>query len=77
LPASPSVSCQTRVANQNGPRYWFTDAYGGRGTTTPFAGSVRQLVGPVDNSYQPALERQLFGRGIDHGGHGSGVHAPN
>ncbi len=68
---------QTRVANGNGPRYWFTDAYGGRGATTPFPGSVRQLVGPVDNSYQPALERQLFGRGVDHGGHGTGVHAPN
>lgn len=66
---------QTRVANAHGPRYWFTDAYGGRGATLPFTGSVRQLVGPVDNSHLPALERQLFGRGVDHGGHG--VHAPN
>lgn len=68
---------QTRVANGNGPRWWFTDAYGGRGATVPFPGSVRQLVGSVDNSHLPALERQLFGRGVDHGGHGSGVHAPN
>jgi len=68
---------QTRVANPGGPRYWFTDAYGEQGATAPFAGSVRQYVGPIDNSHRPALERQLFGRGHDHGGYGSGVHAPN
>lgn len=68
---------QTQVANQGGPRYWFTDAYGHQGRTTPFPGSVRQHVGSIDNSHRPALERQLFGRGHDHGGYGSGVHAPN
>lgn len=66
----------TEVRNDGGPTRWYTDPWGGNASTTPFAGSICQLVSATDNSAQPELKRRLFGRDTDYGA-GNGVHAPN
>jgi hypothetical protein len=65
----------TEVRNAEGPARWWTDPYGGGASTEPFPGAICQLLGPNDNSGDPALKRRLFGRDTDYGGRG--VHAPN
>lgn len=60
--------------NAGGPTFWFTDPYGGNASATPFAGSIRQRVAPIDDQ-RPTLESQALGANRDYGGHG--VHAPN
>lgn len=66
---------QTAVANEDGPRRWWTDPYGGNASPQPFAGGVCQLVGRVDNRGRPTLESQAFGAVRDYSARG--VHAPN
>lgn len=65
----------TRIANKPGPRRWYTDPWGGNGSTEPFPGAVCQVVGKVSTKGYPELRRRLFRRGTDYGG--QGVHAPN
>jgi hypothetical protein len=64
----------TEVVNADGPRLWWTDAYGENGSPSPFPGGICQIVAG-DNSERPPLKRRLFERDTDYGG--SGVHAPN
>ena len=66
---------QTTVRNEDGPRRWWTDPFGGNASTEPFPGAVCQLVAPIDNSSRPTLESQAFGVARPYGGRG--VHAPN
>ncbi len=66
---------QTTLSNEDGPRRWWTDPYGGNASTEPFAGAICQLVGRTDNTARPTLESQAFGAGRRYGGHG--VHSPN
>jgi hypothetical protein len=66
---------QTEVVNPGGPIRWYTDPYGGRASTTPFPGSIRQLIAGVDNRRGYPLESQAFGTDRHYGG--AGVHAPN
>ena len=66
---------QTTVANEGGPRHWWTDPYGGNASEERFPGAICQLVGPSDNTSRPTLESQAFGSSRDYGGRG--VHAPN
>jgi hypothetical protein len=66
---------QTELVNQGGPTRWYTDPYGGRASTRPFPGSIRQLIAGVDNRRGYPLESQAFGADRHYGG--AGVHAPN
>jgi hypothetical protein len=63
-----------RISNRSGPYVWYTDPFGRHGATTPFPGSIRQMIGRVDNE---ALE--IAGPGIGFGRNygGTGVRAPN
>ena len=63
------------MRNEDGPRRWWTDPYGGNATTQPFPGAVCQLVASAANSSRPTLESQAFGADRPYGGRG--VHAPN
>lgn len=83
-PASPFNGAQrdsyvqnTSVDNAGGPRHWYTDAYGGNASRTPFRGSVRQVISQTSNGDLPALERRAFGFSTDYGAPETGVHAPN
>lgn len=66
---------ETEVTNGGGPGVWFTDPYGGSGATEPFAGSIRQLISPVDNRRAHPLAPVTIGSGRHYGR--DGVHAPN
>lgn len=66
---------QTALDNANGPTVWYTDAYGGNASSTPFAGAIRQVVAAVSNRRPWPLESQAAGADRRYGG--SGVHAPN
>jgi hypothetical protein len=66
-----------RLSNQGGPTYWYSDPLGHNAQTTPFPGSIRQLISPVN-----ASKIGLFGSDprIIQRRHNSGsnsVHAPN
>lgn len=62
-----------RINNPGGPSVWFTDPYGRNGRTTPFPGSVRQVIAPIQSAVDPHGPRighdRLYG--------GPGVRAPN
>lgn len=62
-----------RVDNEEGPVVWFTDPYGKHGQTSPFPGSVRQVIARVRtalNPHGPVI-------GSDRLYAGPGVRAPN
>ncbi|MDX2171080.1 MAG: hypothetical protein SF182_28690 [Deltaproteobacteria bacterium] len=80
-PASPFAGTHREVyfnnfhlENAGGPRYWYTDPYGGNAAPEPFPGAIRQLVASITDN-RPTLESQALGADRDYGGHG--VHAPN
>lgn len=82
-PRSPFNGCkrefyfnQTGLDNAGGSTTWYTDAYGKRGQTTPFVGSVKQYVSSVNNSKPYWYESQAIGAGRNYCGNNS-VHAPN
>jgi len=62
------------MLNATGDSVWYTDPFGGKARTTPFAGAVRQLVSTTNHSHV-----QNFGGGVVVSGsfRGHGVHAPN
>ena len=63
-----------RLRNEEGPRVWYTDAWGKNGRTEPFSGSIRQVIAKINNEgLAPSGPR--IGRDRDYGG--SGVHSPN
>lgn len=66
---------QTSLDNAGGPTVWYTDAYGGRASATPFPGAIRQWVAAVRNQRPWPLASQAFGANRPYGG--AGVHAPN
>jgi hypothetical protein len=63
-----------RVANADGPEFWYTDPMGRNGRTESFPGSIRQYVARVDNTARVA-RGPAIGRDRDYGG--SGTRAPN
>jgi len=63
------------VSNVDGPEIWYTDPYGKNGRTTPFPGSVAQVVGRVESPTEVQVDGPSIGRDRDYGG--PGVHAPN
>ena len=62
-----------RIDNEGGPSVWYTDPFGRHGKTTPFAGSIRQVLAKINNALEPS------GPGIGHERFygGPGVRAPN
>ena len=64
------------VRNASGPEVWYTDPYGRHGRTTPFTGSVRQILARIDNDRGDLqLAGPTIGRDRDYGS--PRVHAPN
>lgn len=71
---------QTWLTNAGGAAVLYTDPFGNRAQSTPFPGSVRQVVAALDNSRGFALESQAFGATRNYGlwnGQPAGIHAPN
>jgi len=66
---------QTSITNAGGPTIWYSDPFGRNARTTPFPGSIRQVVSAVNNTRPFPLESQAFGgrRGYS----AAGTHAPN
>lgn len=64
-----------RVSNPGGPEHWYTDAFGRRGSTTPFPGSIRQVVARVDRYVGVDIGGPVVGVNRPYGG--PGVRAPN
>jgi hypothetical protein len=64
-----------RVANSAGPTRWWTDPYGGNGSTAPFPGAICQLVGVTDTPARAPVQQRVFGR--NRSNDAPGVHAPN
>jgi len=63
------------VRNAGGPRVWYTDPFGRQGRTTPFPGSIRQVVSSLNNDYGVGLGGPVIGGGRQYGG--PGTRAPN
>jgi hypothetical protein len=61
------------IDNEDGPAVWYTDPFGRHGKTSPFPGSIRQVVAKVHNTLNP------HGPGLGHHRNygGPGVRAPN
>jgi len=64
-----------KVRNAGGPRVWYTDPFGRQGRTTPFPGSIRQVVSSLNNDYGVGLGGPVIGGGRQYGG--PGTRAPN
>ncbi len=63
------------IANSDGPETWYTDAYGQKGRTEPFPGSIRQRIAAVDNNIGVDVNGPTIGDNRTYGV--SGVRAPN
>jgi hypothetical protein len=63
-----------RVMNPEGPDTWYTDPFGNNARTTPFPGSIRQMVARIDNTATPFTGPAI---GLSRSYGGPGVHAPN
>jgi hypothetical protein len=64
-----------RLRNAEGPEVWYTDPFGKNGQTTPFPGSIRQVIAKMDNSDAFEFRGPTIGGNRNYGG--PGVHAPN
>ena len=64
-----------RIENAGGP-IWYTDAMGCRGSTTPFPGSIRQVISPVDRHIGVDLGGPSIGGDRQYYGD-PGVRSPN
>jgi hypothetical protein len=65
--------------NGGGPTVWYTDPFGGHAQTTPFAGSLKQLVTADSTDYGKKSNAFEAGTVVDmrHNDGGRTVHAPN
>jgi hypothetical protein len=66
----------TGIWNAGGPDYWYTDPFGRNGAITPFPGSVRQYLWPVNND-QLGYPLESIALGVNLNWCTTGVHAPN
>jgi len=68
------------LSNLGGPQVWYTDPFGAQGRTTPFAGSIRQVISAARLNYSSLIDGlPLDPRVIDriHADGNGRVHAPN
>ena len=63
------------INNAGGPTIWYTDPLGKNATTTPFPGSIRQMIASIDNNYGVGVDGPVIGGSRNYGG--TGVRAPN
>ena len=63
------------ISNAGGPSVWYTDPFGKNARTTPFPGSIRQVLASVNNDYGVGVNGPVVGGGRNYGG--TGVRAPN
>jgi hypothetical protein len=63
------------VRNAGGATVWYTDPFGKNGRTTPFPGSIRQVVSAIDNNYGVGINGPVIGGNRVYGG--LGTRAPN
>jgi hypothetical protein len=61
--------------NAGGPRIWYTDPFGNNARTTPFPGSVRQVLASVRNNWGFDIQGPVIGGSRNYGG--TGTRAPN
>lgn len=61
--------------NANGPRVWYTDAFGNNARPEPFPGSVRQVLASVRNNWGFDIQGPVIGGSRNYGG--AGTRAPN
>ncbi len=64
-----------QIANGNGSTYWYTDAFGGNAQTTPFPGSIRQIISPVNARITFDMDPRIVLR--EHSDGNRSVHGPN
>jgi hypothetical protein len=64
-----------RIANSGGSQIWYSDALGRQGRTTPFPGSIRQVISPVDRHIGVDLGGPSIGGDRQYGD--PGVRSPN
>ncbi len=62
------------INNDDGPQVWYTDPFGKHARTTPFIGSIKQIIAVIDNGGRVG-GGPVLGRDRNYGG--PGVHAPN
>lgn len=63
------------LRNEGGPTVWYTDPFGKNARTTPFPGSIRQVIAAVNNDYGVGINGPVIGGNRNYGG--AGVRAPN
>ncbi len=63
------------ISNAEGPKIWYTDKFGKNAQTTPFEGSIRQVISKVENDRAVNPSGPAIGRDRDYGE--GVVHAPN
>jgi hypothetical protein len=63
------------IANPDGPETWYTDALGRQARTTPFPGSIKQIISQVDRQIGADIQGPPIGGDREYGG--LGVRSPN
>lgn len=63
------------VTNAGGPTVWYSDPFGRNARTTPFPGSIRQVIAAVNNDYGVGVNGPVIGAERRYGG--VGTRAPN
>ncbi len=63
------------LRNEGGPTVWHSDPFGRNARTTPFPGSIRQVIAAVNNDYGVGVNGPVIGGSRNYGG--PGVRAPN
>lgn len=66
---------QTWINNVGGPSIWYTDPLGNNAGNSPFTGSIKQYLEPINNYNKVTLQSNALGKTRSYGG--NGVHAPN
>jgi hypothetical protein len=63
------------ISNGGGATVWYTDPFGRNGRTSPFPGSIRQVIASVNNDYGVGINGPVIGGTRVYGG--AGTRAPN
>ena len=63
------------ISNTKGPDVWYTDPFGRNGRTTPFPGSIKQVIATIDNNYGVGVNGPVIGGNRSYSG--TGTRAPN
>ncbi len=64
-----------QIRNADGPAVWYSDPFGRNARTTPFPGSIRQVIAPINNDYGVGVNGPVIGGNRTYSG--VGTRAPN